>query len=204
MKKLKELVMDGDMDGTVERVKLLLEEGKEADVILKEGLIPGIDKAGELFQEGEFYIPELLVAARAMKEGLEILKPLLVDKGTTSLGKIIIGTVKGDRHDIGKTLVVMTLESAGFEIIDLGVDVPPVRFIDAIKEHSPVAIGLSALLTSTMLEMKNVVEAIKQEGLRDNIKILIGGAPVNDAYAKEIGADFYGDDPLSAKRFLIN
>lgn len=204
MEKLKEMVREGEMEETIERVKQLLEQGKDADDLLKNALIPAMDEVGKLFQDGEYYIPELLVAARAMKAGVEILKPLLVKSSNISRGKIVLCTVKGDRHDIGKTLVAMTFEGAGFEVVDLGVDIPPEKILESIKIHKPIVLALSALLTSTMLEMKEVVEAIKKAGLRDTIKIVIGGAPVTDRYAKEIGADFYGEDPLSAKDYILN
>jgi len=131
-----------------------------------------------------------------------VLKPLLVKGGVKSKGKIVLGTVKGDMHDIGKNIVGMTFEGAGFEVIDLGVDVAPERFVESIKEHRPVAIGISSLLTLTMLEMRNVVSAIISAGLRDKVKILIGGAPVNQAYAREVGADFTSPDPISAKKYI--
>ncbi len=203
MEKLKELVKDGNNQGTVERVKKLLEEGKDPEDILKKGLILAMDEVGNLFQAGDYYIPDLLVAARAMKQGVEVLKPLLVQSGMEAVGKIVMGTVKGDMHDIGKNLVTMMFEGAGFEVIDLGVDIQPERFVEAIKEHEPIAVGLSALLTSTMLEMKNVIEALKEAGLRDTIKVLIGGAPLTEKYAEEIGADYFGSDPTSAKNFVL-
>jgi 5-methyltetrahydrofolate--homocysteine methyltransferase len=204
MKELKELVKEGKASEIARKVKQFLENDIEADKILNEGLIKGIDQAGELFQSGEFYIPELLMSARAMKEGMNLLKPLLIKEGAPTKGKIVLGTVKGDRHDIGKTLVSMILEGAGFEIIDLGVDVPAESFIKSIKEHSPVAIGLSALLTLTMLEMKKVIKKIKKAGLRENVIIMIGGAPVNEDFAREVGADFYGDNPILAKNYLLS
>ncbi|MFX0102168.1 MAG: corrinoid protein [Candidatus Hodarchaeota archaeon] len=202
MDKLKELVLDGNAPESVERVKKLLEEGKEPEVILWNALIPSMDEAGELFKTGEFFIPELLVAARAMKEAMQVLKPHLVKKGIKSEGRIVLGTVKGDMHDIGKNLVAMTFEGAGFEVIDLGVDVTPEGFVEAIKKHKPVAIGMSSLLTATMLEMKNVVVAIEEAGLRKDVKILVGGAPVTQDYADEIGADFSSPDPITAKNYI--
>ena len=202
MEKLKDLVKEGDNQGTVKRVQELLEQGLDPQVILNEGLIPSMDEVGELFQSGEYFIPELIISARAMKEGVKILRPKLVEKGVESLGKIIMGTVKGDRHDIGKNLVAMMLEGT-FEVVDLGVDVPPEKFVESIKKHDPIAIGLSSLLTSTMVEMKNVLKEIEDAGLRDSLKILIGGAPVTQQYAEEIGADFYGSDPKAAKEFIM-
>ena len=205
MEKLKELVVEGYNKDTVERINTLLEEGNSAEDILNKALIPAMDKVGELFQKNEYFIPDLLIASRAMEEGMVILKPLL-DKGenTKSLGKFVLGTVKGDLHDIGKTLVESVLKGAGFEVIDLGTDIPPEKFVEAIKEHNPFAVGLSALLTITMIEMENVVKAIKEAGLRDKVRILLGGAPVTKEFAEEIGADFYGEDPHSAKNYLLS
>ncbi|TFG23067.1 MAG: cobalamin-binding protein, partial [Promethearchaeota archaeon] len=171
MEKLKELVVEGYNKDTVERINTLLEEGNSAEDILNKALIPAMDKVGELFQENEYFIPDLLIASRAMEEGMEILKPLLAKgKNTKSLGKFVLGTVKGDLHDIGKTLVESVLKGAGFEVIDLGTDIPPEKFVEAIKEYNPFAVGLSALLTITMVEMENVVKAIKEAGLRDKVK----------------------------------
>lgn len=203
MEKLKELVIQGEELETVESVKKLLEEGKDPEEILNLALIPSMDKVGMLFQEGELFIPELLMASRSMQKGVDLLKPLLVQSGVKSIGKIIIGTVKGDMHDIGKNILGMIFEGAGFEVIDLGVDVSAEKFIDAIKKHNPIAIGLSALLTSTMINMKSILNAINEAGLREKVKVLIGGAPVTQAYADEIGADFYGPDPTLAKNYIL-
>lgn len=201
MEELKVLVRDGDDAGAVGRVQGLLDEGRAPETIMNEALIPAMDEVGELFQKGEYYLPEMLIAARAMKSGLEVLRPLLVESGAEPAGRIAIGTVKGDMHDIGKNLVGMALEGAGFEVIDLGVDVPPARFVEVTEEHRPVAIGLSALLTSTMVSMGDVVRAIESAGLRDRVKIMIGGAPVTRAFCDEIGADFYGDDPTAGRDY---
>ncbi len=202
MDQLKEYVKDGNAPKAVERVKKLLADGKEPEDILKNALIPSMDEAGELFKKGEYFIPELIVAARAMQESVAVLKPLLVKGGIKSQGKIVIGTVKGDMHDIGKNIVGMTFEGGGFEVVDLGVDVTAEKFVKAIKEHQPVAVGLSALLTTTMLEMQEIVNAINKAGVHDKVKILIGGAPVNQAFADEIGADFSCSDPISAKKYV--
>ncbi len=204
MERLKECVIEGYNEETVEMIEKLLAEGNNAEDILKNALIPAMDKVGDLFSAKEYFIPDLLIAARAMEEGMEILKPLLFNGDKMdSKGKLVLGTVKGDLHDIGKTLVECVLKGAGFEVIDLGIDLPAEKFVEAIKEHNPIAVGLSALLTITMVEMKVVVDAIKAAGLRDKVKILVGGAPVNEQYAKEIGADFYGPDPTSAKNYLL-
>jgi len=171
-----------------------------AGMILKEGLVPAMAKVGLLFEEGEFFVPEMLVAARAMQGGLEILKPLLVAADVKPAGKVVIGTVKGDLHDIGKNLVSIMLEGAGFEIHDLGTDVLPEKFVEAVKTFHPQIVCMSALLTTTMTSMPVTVEAIKQAGLRDQVKIMVGGAPVTDAYAKQIGADGYAQDASAAAR----
>jgi len=201
VEELKVLVRDGDDAGAVGRVQGLLDEGRAPETIMNEALIPAMDEVGELFQKGEYYLPEMLIAARAMKSGLEVLRPLLVESGAEPAGRIAIGTVKGDMHDIGKNLVGMALEGAGFEVIDLGVDVPPARFVEVTEEHRPVAIGLSALLTCTMVSMGDVVRAIESAGLRDRVKIMIGGAPVTRAFCDEIGADFYGGDPTAGRDY---
>ena len=203
MEELKNYVKEGEAEQTAAKVKELLDQGIDPHEILHQALIPSMDEVGQLFQEGEYFIPELLVSARAMKKGVEVLKPILVERGVKAAGKIVMGTVRGDRHDIGKNLVAMMLEGAGFEIVDLGVDVSPEKFIDAVKKHQPIAIGLSALLTSTMLQMKKIINALEESQLREKVKILVGGAPVNLSYAEEIGADFYGEDPMMAKKFLL-
>ena len=201
MKQLKELVMQGKANDTVKRVKELLGKGEKPEAILKEALISAMDEVGDLFQKGEYYIPEMLVAARAMKQGLEVLKPALVKGNLKPLGKVAIGTVKGDLHDIGKNLVGIALEGAGFEVIDLGTDVSPEKFVETIKKDGPQVIGLSALLTTTMLSMRDTIEAIKGAGLRSKVKIMVGGAPLRKEFADEIGADFYGPDSTSARNF---
>ncbi|MFC1888993.1 corrinoid protein [Thermodesulfobacteriota bacterium] len=202
METLKELVKRGDTDGTVERVRELLQKDSDVGTILNTALIPAMDEVGELFQKREYFIPEMLIAARAMKGAMEVLKPLLTESGVKSRGNVVLGTAKGDLHDIGKNLVAMTFEGAGFEVIDLGVDVPSAKFVEAVKEHDAIAIGISALLTTTMQEARKTIEEIGKEGLRDRVKILIGGAAVNQAFADEIGADFFGPDPASGKDYL--
>lgn len=199
MEQLREFVRTGNADETVQRTTALLEEGTEAEAIMKQALIPAMDEVGDLFQKGEYFLPEMLVAARAMQQGLEVLRPRLVDAGIDPVGKVMIGTVKGDLHDIGKNMVIMALEGAGFEVVDLGIDVAPDKFIEAIKAHRPQVVGLSALLTTTMCVMKDTVEAIKAAGL--DVKIMIGGAPVRQEFADEIGADFFGPDSTSGRNF---
>jgi len=197
-------IYQGIIDGNLEVVKAKVQEAVQAKlpagVILKEGLVPAMAEVGRLFEEGEFFVPEMLVAARAMQGGLEILKPLLVAADVKPAGKVIIGTVKGDLHDIGKNLVSIMLEGAGFEIHDLGTDVLPERFVEAVKTFHPQIVCMSALLTTTMTNMPVIVEAIKQAGLRDQVNIMIGGAPVTDTYAKQIGADGYAQDASAAAR----
>lgn len=161
-------------------------------------MIAAMSVVGEKFKNGEIYVPEMLIAARAMQAGLKVIKPLLVSREVRSLAKVVIGTVKGDLHDIGKNLVGMMLEGVGMEVIDLGVDVPPDRFVEAIKIYKPQFVGMSALLTTTMENMKTTIAAIEAAGLRSSVKILVGGAPVSQSYADEIGADGYAPDAGSA------
>ncbi len=178
-------------------VKEALAEGVKAETILNEGLVVGMTNLGEMFKNGEVYVPEVLVAARAMKAGTDILKPLLLSENVQSLGKVAIGTVQGDLHDIGKNLVGMMLEGNGFEVMDLGVDVAPEKFVEAVKNGAQV-IGMSALLTTTMPMMKAVIDMLKAEDLRDQVKVMIGGAPITQEYADQIGADGYSTDAASA------
>ena len=175
-----------------------LEEGVPASAILNEGLLDGMNIIGIKFKNNEVFVPEVLIAARAMKAGTDILKPYLVSDNVSAKGKVVLGTVRGDFHDIGKNLVKMMMEGHGLEVIDLGVDVEPAAFVNAAKENGADIIACSALLTTTMAEMKNVVDLCKAEGIRDSVKIMIGGAPITDAYKTEIGADVYTSDAASA------
>ena len=175
-----------------------LEEGISASEILNAGLLDGMNIIGIKFKNNEVFVPEVLIAARAMKAGTDILKPYLVSDNVSAKGKVVLGTVRGDFHDIGKNLVKMMMEGHGLEVIDLGVDVAPEAFVTAAKENGADIIACSALLTTTMAEMKNVVDLCKAEGIRDNVKIMIGGAPITDAYKTEIGADLYTSDAASA------
>lgn len=204
LKALYQGVLDGDLEGVKTQVQQAIYSGAPADKILKEGLVPAMAEVGRLFEIGEFFVPEMLVAARAMQGGLEILKPLLVAADVQPAGKVVIGTVKGDLHDIGKNLVAMMLEGAGFEIHDLGTDVPPEKFVNAIQEIGAQIVCMSALLTTTMTNMPATVAAIQSAGLRDKVKILIGGAPVTDAYAKQIGADGTAQDASAAARLALS
>jgi len=202
MEVLQEWIRTGNAREVATLVRKYLEEGRDPEAILNQAMIPAMDEVGDLFQRGEFFLPEMLVAARAMKEGLRVLKPRLVQAGVEPAGRVVLGTVQGDMHDIGKNLVAMTLEGAGFEVIDLGIDVPAARFVEAVRTHRPLAMGLSALLTTTMLQMKAVVEALGRAGLRQGTRVLVGGAPLTRAFALEIGADFYGPDPTAGKQYL--
>ena len=190
-------IIEGDMEGVVNNTQASLDADVIPGEILNTALIPAMDKVGQLFEEGEYFVPEMLVAARAMKAGLEILKPLLVDSGVDPVGKVVLGTVKGDLHDIGKNLVALMLEGAGFEIVDLGADVSPDQFVAAIRDGVDV-VGLSALLTTTMPAIENTIRAIEESGLRERIKIIVGGAPVTAEYARQVGADGYAADASQA------
>ena len=195
-KTLSECIISGDQAGAVALVKEALAKGTDARAILNDGLIAGMAVVGERFKKNEVYIPEVLIAARAMKTAMEVLAPKLAEAGVEPIGKAVIGTVQGDLHDIGKNLVVMMLKGAGFEVIDVGVDVKPEVFIDAIKTTGAQIVGLSALLTTTMPAMEVAVKAIKDAGL--DVKSIIGGAPVTSGYAAKIGADGYAGDAASA------
>jgi len=195
-----ESVRDGDAPGAVASVQAALDAGVAPATILNDGCIAAMGEVGSLFEVGEMFVPEMLIAARAMKAGMALLKPHLSQEDVTSVGKIIVGTVAGDLHDIGKNLVAMMMEGSGFEVVDLGTDVKPEAFVAAVREHSPDLVGLSALLTTTMPSMTTTVEALVEAGLRDKVKVLIGGAPVTQHYADQIGADGYAPDASSASR----
>ncbi|NLF01831.1 MAG: cobalamin-binding protein [Anaerolineales bacterium] len=189
---------NGNAPATKELVQKALDQGLGVGEVLNGGLVAGMDQVGKDFKAGELFVPEVLIAARAMNAGMELLKPLLADSDVPSAGKFAVGTVKGDLHDIGKNLVRMMVEGGGFEVLDLGVDVSPEAFVKVVREQKPDVIGLSALLTTTMTSMKDIIEALQEAGLRDSVKVMIGGAPVTEAYAKEIGADGYAPDAASA------
>lgn len=198
---LKEIV-DNLIKGKAPEVKQLVQRaidaGEDVEKVLNEGLVAGMSVVGAKFKANEFYIPEVLIAARAMKAGMGILRPILAEKNIKGIGTVVLGTVRGDLHDIGKNLVAMMLEGAGFEIIDLGVDVSPEKFIETAKEKKADLVGLSALLTTTMPSMKDIVKAVGDSGLKDKVKVIIGGAPLTQSYADEIGADGYAPDAASA------
>ncbi|GAB6171196.1 corrinoid protein [Paradesulfitobacterium aromaticivorans] len=175
-----------------------LAEGIDPGVILSEGLIAGMSVVGARFKKNEIYVPEVLIAAKATHAGLDVLKPILSERKTEAIGKIIVGTVKDDLHDIGKNLVAMMLEGAGFEVVNLGVNVDPDKFIAAIQEHKPNIVGMSSLITSTLHWVEDTIKAIESAGLRDQVKIMVGGAPVTEEWAMQIGADGYGKDATTA------
>jgi len=188
----------GNAKAVAELTQKALSDGLSPQEILNEGLIKGMNEVGAKFKANEIYVPEVLIAARAMKAGMEILKPKLTEAGVEPVGKMIIGTVRGDLHDIGKNLVAMMMEGAGFEVIDLGIDVPAEKFIQAVKEHQPQLVGMSALLTTTMIQIRENIKAFQEASIRDQVKIMIGGAPVTQKFADEVGADGYAPDAASA------
>jgi 5-methyltetrahydrofolate--homocysteine methyltransferase len=198
LEKIFEGILDGNANLVVAEVQKALDAGMGPADILNQGMIAAMGEVGRLFEEGEYFVPEMLIAARAMQKGLEILKPHLTEADVQSPGKVAIGTVKGDLHDIGKNLVAMMLEGAAFEVIDLGTDVSPERFIQAVRDRGAQIIAMSALLTTTMPNMKNTIEALKEAGLRDKVKVMIGGAPVTQNYADQIGADGFAEDASRA------
>jgi len=198
IEKIFEGILDGNSKLVVEEINLAIEAGVAPARILNDGMIAAMAQVGKLFEEGEYFVPEMLIAARAMQRGLDVLKPYLSEDDVQSPGKVVIGTVKGDLHDIGKNLVAMMLEGAAFEVIDLGTDVSPERFIEAVKTNNAQIIAMSALLTTTMPNMKTTIEALKEVGIRDQVKVLIGGAPITQSYADQIGADGFAEDASRA------
>ena len=196
-----ENIIAGQAQEVEQGVQEALDQGTEADVILNGSLIPAMGEVGKRFEEGEFFVPEMLISARAMKAGLAILKPYLIESGVESAGIVAIGTVQGDLHDIGKNLVAVMLEGAGFEVRDLGVDVPPQTFVDAANNGAQ-AIGLSALLTTTMPKMEQTIQALREADVLNKVSVIIGGAPVTESYAQQIGADAFAPDASSAARVV--
>jgi len=188
---LGQFVIDGDEAAIIENVNLLVEANADPIAIINEGLLSGMNVVGEKFKSGDMFVPEVLMAARAMNAGMDIVKPLIADKDMPSLGTIVIGTVKGDLHDIGKNLVVMMLESAGFKVIDLGIDAKVEQFVAAVKEHNADIVGMSAMLTTTMTYMQEIIKACQDEGLA--VKFLVGGAPLSPAYSEKLGAIYAAD-----------
>jgi 5-methyltetrahydrofolate--homocysteine methyltransferase len=191
-------IVKGDAGAAKELTEKALSQDLSAEEILNRGLVSGMNVISEQFKNNEIFIPEVLVAARAMKAGMEIIRPLLAEANVISQGKVIIGTVGGDLHDIGKNIVAMLLEGAGFEVIDLGADVPKEKFLEFAEKEKPDVLGMSALLTTTMIFMKDMMKALQEAGLKERIKVVIGGAPITQSYADEIGADGYAPDAASA------
>jgi len=198
LKVIYDAILEGDASAAKEGVTAALEAGMDAGMVLNEGMIKAMAEVGRLFEEGEYFVPEMLISARAMQTGLGVLKPALKKADVQSAGRVVIGTVQGDLHDIGKNLVSMMLEGSGFEIIDLGTDVPAEKFVETVKSQSANLLAMSALLTTTMPRMKDTVAAMEAAGLRGQVKIMVGGAPVNENYAKSIGADGYAADASKA------
>jgi 5-methyltetrahydrofolate--homocysteine methyltransferase len=198
IKEIHAAVMEGQREVVLEKVQAALDAGIPASSILNEGMISAMSEVGRLFEEGEYFVPEMLIAARAMQAGLALLKPALKEADVKSAGRVAIGTVKGDLHDIGKNLVAMMLEGAGFEIIDLGTDVAPEKFIESVREQGAQIVAMSALLTTTMPAIKTTIEALNAAGLRGQVKVMIGGAPVTQDYATLVGADGFSSDASRA------
>jgi 5-methyltetrahydrofolate--homocysteine methyltransferase len=197
-----QVIAESVIRGKVADVQKAIQESLDSGVspvdIITKGLISGMQVVADRFRKNEVYVPEVLIAARAMTAGLNIVKPLISETDLPPVAKVVLGTVKGDLHDIGKKLVAMMLEGAGFEVVDIGIDVTPEKFVAAVAEHKPEIIGMSALLTTTMPSMAQTIKLLTEAGLRDKVKVMIGGAPITDAYAKEIGADGYASDAGSA------
>ena len=198
LSKLSTAVIEGDLEVMEDLTNQALGEGKEAQEVLNDGLMPGMDHVGVEFKAGNMFVPEVLRSARAMQASMSILRPLLAESGVELAGKVLLGTVKGDLHDIGKNLVAMMCEGAGFEVKDLGKDVEPDTFVEEVKNFEPDVLGMSALLTTTMRAMEHTIKSLEEAGVRDEVKIIIGGAPVTQAFADQIGADGYASNAASA------
>ena len=198
LKQIVEKLYDGEDDAVAKLTQKALDEGMTPEEVLNDGLLAGMDRVGVDFRDGELFVPEVLIAARAMHAGMDVLRPLLAESDVASAGKVVLGTVKGDLHDIGKNMVGMMLEGAGFEVVDLGIDISPDKFIEAVKTEQPDLVGMSALLTTTMPSMKHTIDALVEAGLREKVKVMIGGAPVTQALAREIEADGYAPDAALA------
>jgi 5-methyltetrahydrofolate--homocysteine methyltransferase len=198
LKQLYEAVVSGDAKAANKLTQEALAEGVDPLTLVNEHMVPAMDEVGRRFEANEYFVPELLISARAMKAALDLIRPLLTARGDKPVGRVAIGTVKGDLHDIGKNLVASLLEGGGFEVIDLGVNVSPEKFIATVKEKNANIVAMSALLTTTMPAMRTTIEALKQAGVRDQVKVLIGGAPITQKYAEEIGADGYSENAVGA------
>ena len=196
-------VIAGDFARAQELTKQAIAEGVEPVEIINQGLIKGMNVVGARFKAGDMYVPEVMMAARAMSAGMELVKPLISESDLPSAGKVVLGTVAGDLHDIGKNLVGMMMESAGMTVVNMGVDISPEKFAQAVREHKPDVLALSALLTTTMLAMKDTIDVLEEEGLRGSVKVIIGGAPVTSDFADEIGADGWAPDAASAKDLAL-
>jgi len=192
-------IIECDAAKVDELTRKLVDEGAKPQEVINKGLISGMNVVGDRFKKGEMYVPEVMMAAKAMHAGMNIVKPMLTEGEASATGKVVLGTVAGDLHDIGKNLVGMMIESGGMEVVDVGIDVSPEKFAEAVKENKPQVVGMSALLTTTMLAMKDTIEVLKEEGLRDSVKIIVGGAPVTQDFSDEIGADGWAPDAASAK-----
>jgi 5-methyltetrahydrofolate--homocysteine methyltransferase len=199
-------ILEGDVEQTSKLVKKGLDDGMPASEIMDNGLLVGMSEVGVRFKAGDMFVPEVLMSAEAMQAGTTLIRPLLLASGSKQAGKVVLGTVKGDLHDIGKNLVAMMCEGAGFEVVDIGFNVEPEKFVEAIKRHQPQVIGMSAMLTTTMRAMGHTIKAIEEAGLRDKVKIMVGGAPVDAEFAKRVGADGYGSNAPAgadlAKKFV--
>ena len=195
---LAQCVIDGDLNAVADELKRCLAQSISPQNVMNEHLIPAMQEVGRLFEEGEYFVPELMISAKAMQSAMEILNPLLTDSGVQKIGRVVIGTVQGDFHDIGKNLVAAMLEGGGFDVVDLGVDVSADQFIAAAEEQSGTIIAMSALLTTTMPQMQKVIQQMETQGLRNKSKVIIGGAPVTEAFAQKIGADGYSDNASTA------
>ena len=198
LRAISEYLINGRMEEVERLTKEAMDEGVDARDILNKALISGMDEVGRRFKNNEFYVPEVLIAARAMKAGMAVLEPVLIKTGVESRGRVVLGTANGDLHDIGKNLVGVMLKGAGFEIIDLGADVPAEKFVETAREKGASVIGISALLTTTMIGMRQTIEMLQRNGMRGGVRVIVGGAPVTQQYADEIGADGYAPDSASA------
>jgi 5-methyltetrahydrofolate--homocysteine methyltransferase len=198
LERIMQAVVEGDISGIASLTKAAQASGVTAGDILQNGLMPGMDKVGAAMENGDMFIPEVLLSARTMQVSLELIKPGLVEGGIQMTGKVVLGTVEGDLHTIGKNLVKMMLEGAGFEVIDLDYDVAPAKFVEAVKQHKPDIVGMSALLTTTMQSMGKTIKALQDAGLRESVKIMLGGAPVTQEFAIQVGADGYGANAMNA------
>jgi 5-methyltetrahydrofolate--homocysteine methyltransferase len=195
---LYQAILSGDAKAATQLTREALDKNVDPEDLVANSMIPAMDEVGRRFEANEYFVPELMIAARAMKGSLDLVRPMLAKKGAKPLGRVVIGTVKGDLHDIGKNLVGSMLEGGGFEVIDLGPNVTPEQFVQAVKEKNATIVGLSALLTTTMPSMRTTIDALKEAGVRNQVKVMIGGAPITQEFANEIGADGYGENARSA------